>query len=91
MGFDASESRLALRSSNGDITMAIGYISKKREVLLSISYVMNRLSIQGCDSQLCLMNRLNLKAFWYVILSPFDRILLDRVRKWTEKDAPVCF
>ncbi|XP_028403320.1 NEDD8 ultimate buster 1-like [Dendronephthya gigantea] len=31
MGFGASESRLALRSCNGDITMAVGYISRKRE------------------------------------------------------------
>ena len=34
MGFGASESRLALRSCNSDITMAVGYISRKREVLL---------------------------------------------------------
>ena len=34
MGFGASESRLALRSCNSDITVAVGYISRKREVLL---------------------------------------------------------
>ncbi|XP_046850929.1 NEDD8 ultimate buster 1-like [Xenia sp. Carnegie-2017] len=31
MGFGASESRLALRSCNGDVTVAVDYISKKRE------------------------------------------------------------